>query len=83
VRRHVNQFAGGGFSPVVSTSLVSVVVVLPSGVVTVVSVVVLAFSPQPAKPTVKPPLRRSNASVRFIVGTFHEDSVGHEEAASP
>jgi len=76
------QFAGGGFSPVFSTVFVSVVVVEPSGVVTVVSVVELAFSPQPIAPTANPPQRTHSVSVRFICFAFHEKTDLHEVTAS-
>ena len=55
-----DYLAGGGFSPVVLTSFSVVVVVEPPGVVTVVSVLVDAFSPHPT--TLRPSRTKPKAN---------------------
>ena len=67
------QFAGGGFSPLVSTFFCSVVVVDPSGVVTVVSVVFEASLSHPIKPSDIPPMMVANARNRFIFEPFYAE----------
>ena len=67
---HFGAVTGGGASPVVSTFFVSVVVVVPWGVLSIVFSVTLASSPQPVIRHV--PARKqapaNNVSVFFIVG---------------
>jgi hypothetical protein len=65
-----SQLAGGGFSPVVSTVFSSVVVVDPSGVVTVFSVVVEASLLHPLRPSVTVPRTTANDKSRFIFLPF-------------
>jgi hypothetical protein len=61
-----SQLAAGGWSPDFSTSLVSVTVVDPPGVVTVCSLVTVAFSLHPAVPNVITQSRVKAHSARVI-----------------